>query len=249
MGNDLPGGTTMQEDTVQVRPWSGRAAQDALRWTKARGRRENLPCIICGQPIDYDLPSTDDMGCSVQHIKSRFEHPELTWDRTNWAPGHLACNKKAGAHWQPDTPSRLVIILCGPPGAGKTTIAHAQHQLAIYDSDDPQWTSQAAFTQAMRDIAADSTARAVIIRAGANTSARIRARRTARATRTYMVAPTAIECHQRVTARGDAKSSHQAIDLWFQRYDDLDHVPPFPGWDAILDNTGDTIDLGIHHFG
>lgn len=78
------------------RRWQGRAAQQALAWVKAKGRREGLDCCICGQPIDYSLTGTE-WSCSVQHLAARSTHPELTWDRTNWEPAHLKCNKQAGA--------------------------------------------------------------------------------------------------------------------------------------------------------
>lgn len=76
--------------------WSGRRATEALRWVKARGRLDGAPCCICDQPIDWTLTHPDPESCSVQHLKSRRFHPELTWDRSNWAPAHLRCNKSAG---------------------------------------------------------------------------------------------------------------------------------------------------------
>lgn len=75
--------------------WGGRRAVAALDWVRAKGRRENLPCCICRQPIDYSLRG-DPEACSVQHIKSRNLYPELTWVRSNWGPAHLRCNTAAG---------------------------------------------------------------------------------------------------------------------------------------------------------
>lgn len=76
--------------------WGGRKAQAALRLVKADGRRHHRPCILCGEPIDYDLEYPHPRSCSVQHIKSRYHYPELTWDRTNWSACHLQCNQQAG---------------------------------------------------------------------------------------------------------------------------------------------------------
>lgn len=79
-----------------VRPWSGRARQDALREVKAKGRRAKAPCVICEMPIDYSLEYPHPQSCSVQHIKPRKSFPQLTWVKSNWAPAHLDCNKGAG---------------------------------------------------------------------------------------------------------------------------------------------------------
>ena len=76
--------------------WSGRAAQDALARVKANGRRHRTPCCICNGHINYGLPSTHRLGCTVQHVKSRHLYPELTWDPSNWAPAHLTCNTSVG---------------------------------------------------------------------------------------------------------------------------------------------------------
>ncbi|MDZ5077882.1 hypothetical protein [Nesterenkonia sp. HG001] len=76
--------------------WNGRRAARALDEVKRKGRARGEPCCICKQPIDYDLPSTDPDGCSVQHVKSRALFPHLTWDPANWSPAHLSCNKAEG---------------------------------------------------------------------------------------------------------------------------------------------------------
>lgn len=80
---------------MTIPTWGGRRATAALDWMRAKGRRENLPCCICQQPIDYDLRGSEE-ACSVQHVKSRKHYPHLTWDRSNWEPAHLRCNKSAG---------------------------------------------------------------------------------------------------------------------------------------------------------
>ncbi|NDK30201.1 HNH endonuclease [Nesterenkonia haasae] len=84
------------DDGRSIPAWNGRRSQDALAQVKARGKANNLPCCICEQPIDYDIPSSDPDGCSVQHPKSRALYPHLTWDPLNWAPEHLTCNKGEG---------------------------------------------------------------------------------------------------------------------------------------------------------
>jgi hypothetical protein len=85
------------DNGLHVAEWTGRAASDALKSVKAAGRKVNARCVICGQEINYDLTYPHPDSCSVQHVKSRSMFPHLTWDRRNWAPSHLTCNKQAGA--------------------------------------------------------------------------------------------------------------------------------------------------------
>lgn len=85
---------------MDVPKWEGRRAQEALKTVKRIGKQRNQPCCICQQPINYNLPSTDPDGCSLQHIRPRKTFPHLTWDPNNWAPSHLACNKAAGTKTQ-----------------------------------------------------------------------------------------------------------------------------------------------------
>lgn len=84
------------DNGITIPSWDGRRATAALDKVRARGRRNKERCCICDQPIDYDLRK-DEMACSVQHVKSRIDYPELTWVESNWKPAHLACNKRAGA--------------------------------------------------------------------------------------------------------------------------------------------------------
>jgi len=88
-----------RQDPGRIPPWEGRAAREALRWVKATGRAADpqSPCVICEQPIDYDLVYPDPAACSVQHIRSRRDFPHLTWVRSNWGPAHALCNSSAGA--------------------------------------------------------------------------------------------------------------------------------------------------------
>ena len=86
--------------------WGGRRATEALAYVKAMGSRNHTPCCLCHMPIDYTLTKRgrlpDPMSCSVQHLKSRASHPELTWVRSNWAPAHLICNQRQGKNEEPD---------------------------------------------------------------------------------------------------------------------------------------------------
>ena len=84
--------------TVQEIPdWSGPRAQKALAHVRAYGEANRLPCIVCDQPIDYELRHPHKQACTVQHVKPRSSHPHLTWEPSNWAPCHADCNSSQGS--------------------------------------------------------------------------------------------------------------------------------------------------------
>lgn len=91
----------MVDSGLSIPPWSGRAAQAALARVRSEGARLHTPCSICLLSIDYSLRYPHPQSCSVQHVRSRRDFPELTWDPSNWAPAHLDCNLSAGANPEP----------------------------------------------------------------------------------------------------------------------------------------------------
>lgn len=129
---------------------------------------------------------------------------------------------------------RIVVLLCGPPGAGKTTAAR-ESGLTVYDRDDPQWTSEKQFTTALAQLAHDPGARAVVIRSGASSSARAKAAQLVGATHTYLLIADPAELGHRVARRGraDKTATLAAIGQWFDRFDHDDEVPEFPDWPAL----------------
>nr|WP_231494433.1 MULTISPECIES: HNH endonuclease [unclassified Microbacterium] len=58
----------------------------------------NLPCALCGNPIDCDLPHTDASSFAYDHVKSIKTHPELADDPANGQPSHKRCNENKGAN-------------------------------------------------------------------------------------------------------------------------------------------------------
>ena len=60
-------------------------------WWKAQG----LPCALCGQPIDYSLPSGNPMSFEVDEVipVSRGGDP---LSRENTQPAHRICNQRKG---------------------------------------------------------------------------------------------------------------------------------------------------------
>lgn len=134
--------------------------------------------------------------------------------------------------------TRRVVILCGPPGAGKTTAARASG-LQVFDRDDPQWTGESDFTDALAQLRADPDARAVVIRSAATSTARAKATRLVGATHVFVIQAPRDELMRRITKRGrhDARQSKAGVDTWSARFDRNDAVPAFPGWPALDEPT------------
>lgn len=94
----------MPDNGLHVPTWGGRAAAAALDWvrrsygpggplagTTPEDRRRGHPCVICHQRISYGIKGKAD-SLTVEHVKKRKTHPQLTWDRGNWRPAHASCN-------------------------------------------------------------------------------------------------------------------------------------------------------------
>lgn len=134
----------------------------------------------------------------------------------------------------------MVVILCGPAGAGKTTAARASG-LTVYDRDDPEWHSEKQFTAKLAELALDPHARAVVIRSGATSSARAKAARLVGATHVYLLTeePTELTRRVRQRNRADKVQGMTSIRSWFDKFDRADNVPDFPGWPAVFAGEAD----------
>ncbi|NWN89197.1 MAG: hypothetical protein HLX51_11770 [Micrococcaceae bacterium] len=129
---------------------------------------------------------------------------------------------------------RTVVLLCGPPGAGKSTVAR-KSGLTVFDRDDEHWLSERHFTDALKRLREDPAARAVVIRSGATSSARHRAAAMVGATDTYMLTAPRDELLQRVRDRGRNAMREQAgVKQWLDSFDGHDGVRRFPGWPAVF---------------
>ncbi|MCR1785315.1 HNH endonuclease [Nocardioides carbamazepini] len=154
-------------------------------------------CGLCGQPgsdaVDHKVPIT----------RGGTEHP------SNLQPVHHDvapfCNRRKG-DLLPAEYDRKVMLVVGPPGAGKTTLAHTiadAEGLEVYDLDDEQWAgSDALFRAALVQLREQPKARAVVIRTGATLRARQGAATACGATELVVVDTALDECIRRIKQRG-----------------------------------------------
>jgi hypothetical protein len=200
-------------------------------------------CPRCGRPILPGQPTDDD------HVIAQALGGTVTM------LAHRDCNRRHGARLgnamranrqltsaaellaHPE-PGRFVVLLTGPPCAGKTTAARASG-LPVLDRDDPQWRGEAEFRRALRHLGATPRARAVIIRSGATTLGRAATIAAAGCTHSYHLVVQPEVSHERITSRGraDAAATHRAVADWWQRHradPHDDHQPPWPGdWEQV----------------
>jgi hypothetical protein len=59
-------------------------------------RARQLPCWLCGQPINYRLTWPHPDSYSTDHARPWITHPHLREDPTNLRSAHLHCNQSKG---------------------------------------------------------------------------------------------------------------------------------------------------------
>jgi hypothetical protein len=109
----------------------------------------------------------------------------------------------------------------------------------MFDRDDAEWASESHFRARISELAHNEDARAVVIRAGATSSARAKAALLIGATHTYLLTADPRDLAHRVASRNraDKRAGLASIKTWFDQFDRLDGVRDFPGWEAEPDRT------------
>lgn len=118
---------------------------------------------------------------------------------------------------------RRVVLVCGPPGAGKTTLARSLG-LDVYDIDDERWgNSERMFRQHIARLSRDLNAQAVVIRSGSTRTARAHNVSLIGATETTVVDTPEAECIRRVIDRNRPRPPMRvqiaAIKTWWSKYE------------------------------
>lgn len=58
---------------------------------------EDAPCWLCGQKIDYLVPSSSTPDSfELDHFYTVSERPDLQEDPANFRPSHMLCNRERG---------------------------------------------------------------------------------------------------------------------------------------------------------
>jgi hypothetical protein len=82
-----------------INPNAGRRTRRFMSQRKtfrAHCSAEQLPCWLCGKPIDYELPKDHPDSFNLDHAYAVTQRPELAEDTANFRPSHKACNERRG---------------------------------------------------------------------------------------------------------------------------------------------------------
>jgi hypothetical protein len=87
----------------------GRSGKRYLKLcAKVRARKD--PCVLCGQPIDYNAPPRTRWSFSLEHPDS-LVHGGAVLDERNAASAHFGCNSRRGGATRRGRPERRVPVV------------------------------------------------------------------------------------------------------------------------------------------
>lgn len=138
------------------------------------------------------------------------------------------------ARLSPSMNNRRVVLICGAPGSGKTTLAHTLG-IPVYDLDDPQWHgTERLFRDALRALNLDPAAQAAVIRCAPTRSARSKAVALCGATEVVVLETDLRTCIERITERRRVdpplRTQIAAAQSWWKTYEPGDaSSSPTPG--------------------
>ena len=78
---------------MRARKWGGGRATAVRRKLQEIVDRGEAVCSKCGRAVTPPTP------WDVDHRVNRDQAPGLTWEPSNWAIAHRACNRAAGARY------------------------------------------------------------------------------------------------------------------------------------------------------
>lgn len=75
----------------------GRAWRTVRAKFRTQCERDDRTCWLCGQDIDYALPTDEPESWAPDHFHPVNTHPQLEFDIANLRPSHRLCNANRGA--------------------------------------------------------------------------------------------------------------------------------------------------------